>query len=351
MDFFIRKGILESFLKNGITVVRVMSETYGIGHLMGFPNILIWKEDIKIGKIRGPRIIAGSPILDGKPRTSPAMMEVTNPKKVDKIVRDWKEKGYDFLKIYENLSYDVYKAIVESSQLQRIPFAGHVPIDVGLEEAINDGIWSIEHLTGYYNNDLAKMVISGTEFRKILQNPKTKKVYHVPTLVAIANLQKKENFSSYLQNEENKNLDFRMRFHWYMTHKGFYENAKLAIQKWGEENYQSKVLQDLKNLTRALYNAGIPILPGTDANFVGVIPGKSFHQELVLLSEAGIPASEVLYLATIETRKALKVFNRMDTEFLDNDWILLEKNPIQNIQNSHSILITIQNGRIVWKKE
>lgn len=213
MDFFIRKGILESFLKNGITVVRVMSETYGIGHLMGFPNILIWKEDIKIGKIRGPRIIAGSPILDGKPRTSPAMMEVTNPKKVDKIVRDWKEKGYDFLKIYENLSYDVYKAIVESSQLQRIPSAGHVPIDVGLEEAINDGIWSIEHLTGYYNNDLAKMVISGTEFRKILQNPKTKKVYHVPTLVAIANLQKKENFSSYLQNEENKNLDFRMRFH------------------------------------------------------------------------------------------------------------------------------------------
>lgn len=136
-----------------------------------------------------------------------------------------------------------------------------------------------------------------------------------------------------------------------MTHKGFYENAKLAIQKWGEENYQSKVLQDLKNLTRALYNAGIPILLGTDANFVGVIPGKSFHQELVLLSEAGIPASEVLYLATIETRKALKVFNRMDTEFLDNDWILLEKNPIQNIQNSHSILITIQNGRIVWKKE
>lgn len=56
--------------------------------------------------------------------------------------------GADFIKVYEGLTPDVYLAIADESRRLGIPFAGHVPVAVEVEDASDAGQKSVEHLTG-----------------------------------------------------------------------------------------------------------------------------------------------------------------------------------------------------------
>jgi hypothetical protein len=56
-----------------------------------------------------------------------------------------KAKGADFIKVYDGLSRESYFAIAAESDRIHIPFAGHVPQQVTIEEAIDAGQKSIEH--------------------------------------------------------------------------------------------------------------------------------------------------------------------------------------------------------------
>jgi len=55
-----------------------------------------------------------------------------------------------------------------------------------------------------------------------------------------------------------------------------------------------KVLQ----LTKMMYDKGVPILSGTDIPNFDLVPGASLHHELELLVEAGITPPEVIKIAT-----------------------------------------------------
>ena len=55
-------------------------------------------------------------------------------------------------------------------------------------------------------------------------------------------------------------------------------------------------------LLKALHEAGVTIIPGTDS-----MPGYSLHHELELYVRAGIPAPEVLRMATLTSAHVIGV--------------------------------------------
>ena len=59
-----------------------------------------------------------------------------------------KAAGYDFIKVYTNLSAEAYEAVLATAWENDMPVAGHVPRAVGLKRAIS-GQASIEHLGDY----------------------------------------------------------------------------------------------------------------------------------------------------------------------------------------------------------
>jgi hypothetical protein len=61
-------------------------------------------------------------------------------------VRALKAAGADFVKVYDKLSRETYLAIADESRRLRIPFAGHIPLELTAREAIEAGPASIEHL-------------------------------------------------------------------------------------------------------------------------------------------------------------------------------------------------------------
>jgi imidazolonepropionase-like amidohydrolase len=100
---------------------------------------------------------------------------------------------------------------------------------------------------------------------------------------------------------------------------------------------------------KLLYDRGVLVTVGTDANNPWVAPGPSFHRELELLVDAGIPALQVLKLATHNGAEALGLLDSVGTVALGKraDLVVLDANPITDIRNTRRIDLVVQNGRVV----
>ncbi|MDC7993815.1 amidohydrolase family protein [Altibacter sp. HG106] len=94
---------------------------------------------------------------------------------------------------------------------------------------------------------------------------------------------------------------------------------------------------------KKVYEAGIPILVGTDPPNAQINYGTDLYEEMRLLVEAGVPAIEVLKGATSAPAKYFRLGN---TGVLQAgyraDMLLLEANPLTDITNMN----TLEN---VWK--
>jgi hypothetical protein len=127
------------YVANGVTTVREMN---------GYALVHQWRDRIESGSMLGPRWVIGSRIIDGKPTIGdPASFTlVGNVTEARQAVREAKQEGDDFVKVYFRLSDDTYRAIAEEARLLKIPFAGHCPDAVPVTEASARGQRSIEHL-------------------------------------------------------------------------------------------------------------------------------------------------------------------------------------------------------------
>jgi hypothetical protein len=133
------KDYLPLFIANGVTGTRQM---YGV------PMFQQWRKEIEAGQLLGPHLLIPSPIVDGPKPVWPGSIAVANASEARRAVSEIKQSGADFVKVYSLLSRDAYFAIADEAKKQGIPFEGHVPDSVTVEEASNAGQKTIEHLTG-----------------------------------------------------------------------------------------------------------------------------------------------------------------------------------------------------------
>ena len=117
---------------------------------------------------------------------------------------------------------------------------------------------------------------------------------------------------------------------------------------WTENDYArakaawSKVL----GLTKRLFDRGILLTAGSDLPNPWVIPGVSFHEELQLLADAGIPPLDVLRIATANGAKALGIDDEAGTVEVGRraDLVVLTANPLDDLGNTRSIEWVILGG-------
>lgn len=100
---------------------------------------------------------------------------------------------------------------------------------------------------------------------------------------------------------------------------------------------------NLLETTKKLYRAGIPILAGSDAPNPNTAHGWSLIIELMLLEEAGLPATAVLRAATQQPAKAFNLPERgMIAPGMRADMLLLQESPLEQLD----ILLTPKG---IWK--
>lgn len=97
--------------------------------------------------------------------------------------------------------------------------------------------------------------------------------------------------------------------------------------------------------TRALHEAGIPLLAGTDAPNPETAHGVSLHEELQILVEAGFTPEEALHAATALPDEIFHLGDRGYVRAGDRaDLLLVSGDPTQNIADTLSIDRIWKNG-------
>jgi len=76
--------------------------------------------------------------------------------------------------------------------------------------------------------------------------------------------------------------------------------------------------------------------------------GFGVHREMHALNKAGIPAADVLRIATINGARALRVDDRLGTleEGKLADLVILSGNPLEDIRNTRHVRIVVKNGDV-----
>jgi imidazolonepropionase-like amidohydrolase len=94
---------------------------------------------------------------------------------------------------------------------------------------------------------------------------------------------------------------------------------------------------------------GVKLLAGTDFPNPYVFPGFSLHDELALMVKGGMSAVDALKSATLNAA----IFMNKENDFGSVEvgklasLVLLNKNPLENIENTKSIDAVILHGRVI----
>lgn len=104
---------------------------------------------------------------------------------------------------------------------------------------------------------------------------------------------------------------------------------------------------DLTNLKK-VYDAGITIAVGTDAGNPGTLHGPSIYEEMEAMQEAGIPAKDLIVMATRNGALAMERlddFGTLESGKFAN-LIMLDEDPSVDISNMRSITHTMIKGAL-----
>ena len=96
-------------------------------------------------------------------------------------------------------------------------------------------------------------------------------------------------------------------------------------------------------LLKAAHDTGITIIPGTDA-----LAGYTLHHELEVYVRAGIPAPEVLRMATLTSAEVMGMTKDHGVLAAGKlaDMILIDGDPAKTIRDIRNITTVIKGGRI-----
>ena len=316
-----------------------------------------WQAGMESGKTLAPRIAAGSRIVDGVPTHLPNMLGVATPDEARRAVRTSKDAGAGFIKVYWNLLPEVYFAIADESKKLGIPFAGHVPFAVSAAEASDAGQKSIEHLTGLLEtcssreDELRKAknltppqltdelwkTYDEQKCRALFARFAENKTSQVPTTVLHRMLA--------LRRDEDFRKDARLR---YAPPKEREEWIKPPNrpQPFTLETRKQR-FEKLLQAIGIMHKMGVPILAGTDLGNPFIFAGFSLHDELELFVRAGLTPMESLQTATLNPAKFLGKEKDLGTVKRGKvaDLVLLDANPLENINNTRRINAVVANGR------
>lgn len=352
-DWFPNAGeiTLPLFIANGITGVRDMGSDLEV--------LQQWRKEITAGSRIGARIVMAGPMLDGPKPRFPASIAISTPEDGRRAVDDLKRRGVDFIKLQSLIPREAVFAIADEAKKQEIPFVGHVPDSVRASEMSAAGQKSFEHLIGIFEgaSPLEEEFVKGAP-----KGPGKFLASYVPDRAAklLALLAKNQTWQCpTLVWERGGNLielgdfgkDPRAKYvpaYWKeVTWKRFTEEIRHEFNTDDFATRRRFVEKELQ-VVKAMHDAGIPFLAGTDTPpGVYIFPGFSLHEELQRFVAAGFTPLEALQTATLNSAKFLGRENELGTIEKGKlaDLVLLEANPLDDIRNTQRIAGVIANGQ------
>lgn len=356
-----KKVLLPLLLAYGITGVRDMG-----GDL---DALLAWRHEIDSGALPGPHIIAAGPFLTAGGKKTPEQYPVANAEEARAAVRELKQRGADFIKIISLPSQEAFFAVADEAKKQGLPFAGHLPFQIGAAEASAAGQRSIEHLL-YSAFELSfsskeeelhgRMVEAedkgdSTAWEGIVREARATRSAE-KTAALWATLKKDCTWVT----PTLASLDITSHpERWRADDPLLAYVPPTLAEKWRASIHNERMKQraawvarQAENdwvITRDMHRAGVPLLIGSDALDPFVFPGDSLHRELAEFVRAGFSPMEALQATTQGAAKFLGREAEFGTVEAGRraDLLLLDANPLEDIGNTRAIHAVIRDGKLL----
>ena len=102
----------------------------------------------------------------------------------------------------------------------------------------------------------------------------------------------------------------------------------------------------LQNLRR-VWDAGIPVVMGTDAGNIGTLHGPSVFREMEIMTQSGLSPLQVLRSATSNGAKAMGMERDIGTLAAGKlaDLVILDADPLADVMNLSKIHRVIKDGK------
>jgi|GEM_PF-2121586 len=346
------------FLKYGVTRIQEM----GCGE--GPDVILAHGNEIKAGLASGPFIYQCGMIFNGSGVPGPPGLggvQTSNQEILRKALEWHIGEGVDFIKIGSENSHESLQTIIDVAHSHKRRVIGHIAL-VPVHEAIDMGQDGIEHprglgwgsvppsqqpdpvprrLQGMLREAAAWWNVDAERVSAIVDHMIAKNVVWDPTLFIWVLTSSPEGLGG--------EPEFADLPAWIKAVEEL-GNEYGFISTWQDSDYKAygAGLENMRKMIGEFHSKGGLLTAGSD----GGIPGKSLHQELEQLHLSGLSPLDCLRAATWNAAKALEKESEIGTLETGKkaDLVFLEGNPLQDIMTLRNVAITVQEGRIVFKK-
>jgi imidazolonepropionase-like amidohydrolase len=307
------------------------------------------------GSELGPHVFKAG-IIDGTgPLAGPTKMRVDSAPEALKDVAWYADHGYGQIKIYSSVKPELMPIIADAAHARGLRVSGHVPAFMTARQFVAGGADEIQHLNFIVLNflfDTVKDTRGTTRFTAVAEhasqfgpdNPQVQqfiaylKAHHTvldPTMNIFEGMFCGDPTAVTPGLEQiAPRLPPQIR-------RGLLSEALVPPQ--GQEATYRAAFPAMLKLLKGLYDAGITIIPGTDS-----LAGYTLLHELELYERAGIPAPQVLRMATLTSAQVIGVDRERGVIAPGKlaDLILVDGDPSLHIADLHRTTLVMKEGHV-----
>jgi imidazolonepropionase-like amidohydrolase len=300
----------------------------------------------------GPRVVMAG-FIDGRgPYQGPTKVFADTEDEARTAIDNYARLGYIQIKVYSSLKPELLPKIVEMAHAHGMRVSGHVPSGINAEQFVRDGVDEIQHMNFIFLDFMPQVKDTRTPARftevaahgaeidpkseqvqAFIQLLKEHKIVIDPTLAI---------FEGMIDDRPGKIsagyaavADFMPA----QVRRGFLYGG-LEVPSGMDQRYQDS-FQRMLDMAKAFYDAGVPIVAGTDS-----LAGFTLHRELELYEKAGIPTAKVLQLATLGAARVVKRDSELGSIIPGKlaDVILVDGNPATHISDIRRVKTVVKDG-------
>jgi hypothetical protein len=303
----------------------------------------------------GPRVLKAG-IIDGTGEfAGPTKMRVDTADEAIKDVDWYADHGYAQIKIYSSVKPELVPVIADRAHARGLRVSGHVPAFMSARQFVEGGADEIQHINFIELNFLfpevsetrnrdrfIKVAEHAREFtpdkpqvREFIEFLKKHHTVLDPTMGIFEAL-----FSGDPAATTPGLETIAQRFPPQVRRDMLSGALEAPADK---KDAYAQAFPSMLRLMKALYDAGVTIIPGTDS-----LAGYMLHHELEVYVRAGIPAPEVLRMATLTPALVMGVNKDRGVIAAGKlaDMILVDGDPSKTISDIEKVDMTIKGGKV-----
>jgi imidazolonepropionase-like amidohydrolase len=283
------------------------------------------------GLLASPRIVLAG-FMEGPGRwAGPTDVIASTEGEALAYIARYDSAGYKQIKLYNIVQQDLLPAIAAETHKRGMRLSGHVPRGLSVPAAVQLGYDEIQHAAFLFS----------TFYQDSLYVPTMRAYSAVATAVA-PNID--------VDGQPMTDLIKLLHDHQTVIDGTFnlWIGGGASIVGAGGSTNQQKADAAYSRLIKRLYDGGVPLVAGTDNSF-----GTTYHREIELYEQAGIPAPQVLQIATINSARIMKEEKDYGSVAVGKvaDIIIVNGRPAQQVKDIEKVETVIRAGRVYKVKD